>query len=523
MIEIRKYQGLIFFLFGVIFVFVFKWGMDYSSTNEFCEGCHVHPQATQSWRLGAHFDNKSGVVINCVDCHLPPAGTAYLMAKTSTGVRDIIGMIFTDTDNINWELKSSRDMASKHVFKSSCIACHQNLYPRTLSTKGSDAHLYYDQHSDALRCINCHLETGHFHKIKSELSTETEIDDEIKELYKYPAEVDSFLSFKEMIPGTATDFNMIAIPAGTLLVGSPETESYRREDEGPQRKVVVDPFWMGESEVTWNEYEIFLKEAGVQGRSEDQYHFVNHSGSIDAVTGPTPAYGNPDQGWGKGKRPAITMTHFAAQKYCEWLSVKTDKTYRLPTEAEWEYACRAGTHSAYFFASEPEQLSESRFWNRIFGMDTTVINRYVKYSLNSQGKTHLPHSVAANPFGLVHMLGNVREFCSDLYQSDIYAFYTDDIIDNPTGPVSGSQYVVRGGSFKTAAENLRSATRDFTREDRWLLTDPQNPKSLWWYSDCNDVGFRVVCQYAHSEKYSDGLGIGNWELGIGNLSTNDTN
>ena len=93
------------------------------------------------------------------------------------------------------------------------------------------------------------------------------------------------------------------------------------------------------------------------------------------------------------------------------------------------------------------------------------------------------------------MLGNVREFCSDLYQSDIYAFYRDEIINNPTGPVSGNRYVVRGGSFKTAAENLRSAARDFTREDRWLLTDPQNPKSLWWYSDCNDVGFRVVCQY----------------------------
>jgi formylglycine-generating enzyme required for sulfatase activity len=499
MSELLKYKGLLFFILGVLFILIFNWSMDYTSTNEFCEGCHVHPQASQSWRLGAHFDNKSGVVVSCVDCHLPPGGAAYLMAKTTTGLRDVIGMIFKNTEKINWEMKSTREMASEHVFKSSCIYCHQNLYPRTLSKKGSEAHLYYDQKSDVLRCINCHLETGHFHRKMSGPEEPIRTDEISRQLYKYPAVLDSFISFKEMIPGTSTDFEMIALPGGTTLIGSPESETYRREDEGPQIKIKINPFWMGKWEVAWEEYEIFLKEAGVQGRSEDQYQYVKQSNTVDAVTGPTPAYGNPDQGWGKGKRPAITMSHFAAQKYCEWLSKKTGKTYRLPTEAEWEYACRATTSSAYFFDSEPEQLSENRLWNRIFGMDTTVINQFVRYSLNSQGKTHPPQSVGANPFGLLHMLGNVREFCSDWYQSNSYSLYTDEIIENPSGPDSGTQYVVRGGSFRTVADNLRSAARDHTEEDRWLLTDPQRPKSLWWYSDCNDVGFRVVCEYDEKE------------------------
>jgi formylglycine-generating enzyme required for sulfatase activity len=494
MLKLLKYRGLLFFVTGILFVVLFKWGLDYSSTNEFCESCHVHPQAFQSWRLGNHFDNKSGVTVDCVDCHLPPEGLPYLTAKASTGIRDILGMVFTDTDNINWELKSSREKAAEHVYKAGCINCHQNLYPRTLSNKGSEAHLYYDQKSEVLRCINCHLETGHFSSKKSEPVFSYKTESRIEQIYDLPAEVDTFQNFREMIPGTTVDFEMIALPGGSFFIGSPESETYRQNDEGPRKKIRIRPFFIGKLEVTWDEYDAFLRETGVQGRTGQSYQDESQPGSVDAVTGPTPAYGHPDQGWGRGKRPAITMTHYAATKYCEWLSDKTGKIYRLPTEAEWEYACRGGTESAYFFESEPEQLSEDRLWNKIIGIDTMVINQYVIFSLNSMGKTQLPESVNPNPFGLIHMLGNVREFCADWYQEDVYSSYMDNVED-PSGPISGDHYVVRGGSFKTAPMDLRSATRDYTRQDRWLLTDPQIPKSLWWYSDCNDVGFRVVCEY----------------------------
>jgi formylglycine-generating enzyme required for sulfatase activity len=138
------------------------------------------------------------------------------------------------------------------------------------------------------------------------------------------------------------------------------------------------------------------------------------------------------------------MTHHAAEQYCVWLSQKTGKNYRLPTEAEWEYACRGQTKSAYFFPGSPAQFSQNRLWNKIFGTDTTFINSHMVYAANSNGKTEVPTRLKMNPFGLVNMLGNVKEFCSDWYGKDTYRYYPEDppIID-PKGPSEGKEYVIR--------------------------------------------------------------------------------
>ena len=91
------------------------------------------------------------------------------------------------------------------------------------------------------------------------------------------------------------------------------------------------------------------------------------------------------------------------------------------------------------------------------------------------------------------MLGNVKEFCLDWYTPDAYNMYPEDgLIINPAGPESGTEHVVRGGSYKSDPADIRSAARDRTYHDKWLLTDPQSPKSIWWYSDSKDVGFRIV-------------------------------
>ena len=476
----------------MIFLFLINVGLESTSTNEFCESCHVHPQATQSWKQGAHVYNQSGVTVNCVDCHLPPDGIARLTAKASTGLRDVYGYFFMDSSDFNWEQKSLRESAIHHVYKSACLNCHQNLFPPMLSKKGEDAHIYYDQKPDELRCISCHLQTGHYHEMK-----EIEIDEQTmnKEIYKSAAVVDSFTSFTETIPDSKIDFKMIAIPSGTFKMGSPEEEEYRKENEGPQVAVQIANFWMGETEVTWDEFLVYLKETGKEGRTEDQLKDIEKNNNVDGISGPTPFYGNPGQGWGKGKRPAITMTHNAAKKYCEWLSLKTGKKYRLPTEAEWEYACRANTEGAYFFNGEPSDYTARGFWKNIFGVDTTTISGYVVYDQNSYNKTAHTDHIKKNPFGLKNMLGNVREFCSDYFNDGVYSNYSADTqVINPTGPVAGKEFVVRGGSFKSDASELRCAARDHTRQVSWLLTDPQIPKSIWWYSDCNDVGFRVVCE-----------------------------
>jgi formylglycine-generating enzyme required for sulfatase activity len=123
-----------------------------------------------------------------------------------------------------------------------------------------------------------------------------------------------------------------------------------------------------------------------------------------------------------------------------------------------------------------------------------VINSYVVYKVNSQARTKAPEMVRANPFGLKNMLGNVAEFCSDLYAPNSYKTAMGEILNNPTGPENGQEHVIRGGSFKSDAKDTRSAARDFTRTTAWLMTDPQMPKSVWWYSDSNDVGFRIVCE-----------------------------
>ena len=213
----------------------------------------------------------------------------------------------------------------------------------------------------------------------------------------------------------------------------------------------------------------------------------------DAISGPTPPYGIPTQGWGGGKRPAITMSQYAAQTYCQWLSKSTGKKYRLPTEAEWEYACRAGTETPYFFEGEPKRFSGKGLRPKIFGIDTTLISRFVVYAHNSGGKTQEPSMVQANPLGLKNMSGNVLEYCSDWYAQDAYEG-TETKVTNPQGPQNGTEHVVRGGYYASEAGDLRSAARASTDSEAWLKTDCQQPKSMWWYSDFKAIGFRVVCE-----------------------------
>jgi formylglycine-generating enzyme required for sulfatase activity len=250
---------------------------------------------------------------------------------------------------------------------------------------------------------------------------------------------------------------------------------------------------MAEVEITWDQFWAFYGETMSEGRTHPSVIYANNTREdIDAVSGPTPPFGLPDQGWGMGNRPAITMTHYSAETFCQWLRLKTGKNYRLPTEAEWEYAARGGTQTAYFFEGSPKDYTNESFWNGIFGADTTFINRYTVYANNSNNRSQEPSKVQANPFGLKNMLGNVMEYCADWYAEDAYSQLQDGA-KNPTGPSSGTEYVVRGGTYASDASELRSAARGCTDHEAWLRTDPQNPKSIWWYSDIKGIGFRVVC------------------------------
>ncbi|MDR2815544.1 MAG: SUMF1/EgtB/PvdO family nonheme iron enzyme [Proteiniphilum sp.] len=501
----RKGFFLIIGIFiGIVFVAVLYQTSVYFSTNESCMMCHVHPHVEDSWMLSVHVNNSSGVMVNCVDCHLPPKDDtwAHYSVKMALGARDLWGYLTKDSAKIDWDKKSELEHAVKYIPNESCVKCHQNLFPQGITDEGITAHLYYEENAEKLdlQCISCHLDAGHYNPNYSHgqmtgipgMTGATAVDASL--FYKESATVTTFADYTEQIPGTAVSFNMIAIKGGTFTMGSPGKEPFRNPDESPQHEVSLSPFFMAEVETTWDQYWVFYAETMSEGRTPPETVYRNNLNAmgVDAISGPTPPFGYPDQGWGQGDRPAITMTHYAAETFCQWLSEKTGKKYRLPTEAEWEYAARGGTETPYFFPGSPKDFSNQGFMRNIFKPKTDSIASYVIYDKNSDGRTQPPSLVMPNPFGLKNMLGNVMEYTVDKYDPEAYA-KRSGVTHNPR-VAEGEEWVVRGGFYSSDAADVRSANRAYTQHDAWLRTDPQLPKSIWWYSDIKGVGFRVVCE-----------------------------
>jgi len=473
----------------------------YFSTNESCMICHVHPHVEKSWKLSSHYNNRSGTKVNCVDCHLPPKNQTWehYTFKARLGLKDVWGYYTKDSADFDWDKKSELEHAVKYIPNQSCKECHYNLFPEGVTDDAIIAHLYYEDNEKKLdlQCISCHLDAGHYNPnykhSKLSVSRDFLTKADPSTYFKTAAQVDSFEDFYEQLPGTPLSFKMVAIPGGTFKMGSPEKEAFRNEDESPVHSVSLSPFFMSEIQITWDLFWAFYINTMSEGRTPPENVFANNSRpDVDAISGPTPPFGFPDQGWGGGDRPAITMTHYAAETFCQWLSQKTGKKYRLPTEAEWEYAARGGTETPYFFPGNPKDFSDKGFWRKFFSADTDGISTHVIYTKNSRNKTQEPSAVKANPFGLKNMLGNVMEYCADKYDPKAYSKRGDNTVD----PISteGTEWVVRGGNYASDASDLRCAARDHTKHDAWMKTDPQQPKSIWWYSDIRGIGFRVVCE-----------------------------
>jgi len=486
---------------GVVIVLTLYQVSVHTSTNAYCVSCHVHPHADESWKLSAHVNNRSGVRVNCVDCHLPPKNQtwSHYSAKVRLGIKDLWGYYTKDSTDFDWDRKSELEQAVKSIPNQSCKECHHNLFPEGVSDDAIIAHIYYEDNEKKLdlHCINCHLDAGHYNPnykhSRLVINRELQSKADTSSYFKTSTRIDKFEDFYEQLPGTPLSFKMVAIPGGTFRMGSPENEPFRREDEGPVHNVALSPFFMSEVEVTWDLYWAFYVNTMSEGRTPPENIFANNSrADVDAISGPTPPFGFPDQGWGGGDRPAITMTHYAAEIFCLWLSQRTGKKYRLPTEAEWEYAARGGTETPYFFPGNPKDFSNIGFWRKFFSPTTDVISNYVIYEKNSRNKTQEPSAVKANPFGLKNTLGNAMEYCADKYDPKAYSKRGDHAV-NPVS-TEGTEWVVRGGNYASDASEVRSAARDHTRHDAWLKTDPQQPKSIWWYSDIRGIGFRVVCE-----------------------------
>ena len=282
----------------------------------------------------------------------------------------------------------------------------------------------------------------------------------------------NFKNYTQKIGGSPQVYDMVAIPGGEFLMGSPASEKGRRPDEGPQHKVKIEPFWMGKTEVIWDIYDLYAfknMEKEMAARHPDPDKSVQKT---DASTRPSPPYVDMSFGMGRSGYPAINMTQYAAIHFCKWLYEKTGIFYRLPTEAEWEYACRAGSKTAYSF-----------------GADDAKIDEYAWYRKNSDAAYKKIGQKKPNAFGLHDMHGNVMEWTLDQYIPDYYG-------KKPAGeayaPVTELYpTAVRGGSWDDEPGDLRSAARTPSKPE-WKVLDPQLPKSEWWMTSASFVGFRVV-------------------------------
>ena len=238
--------------------------------------------------------------------------------------------------------------------------------------------------------------------------------------------------YVETLPGSMVKMRMIPIPGGTVKIRN--------------QVVTVKPFWMARTETPWEAFDVFIA-SGPPSPSYGQ-------GEIppDAVARPSKSFHLPDLGWGHNGYPAINVSFLSAQMFCRWLSAGAGKKYRLPTESEWELACRAGV-------SGPWKI------------DKALLPKIAWYAGNSDGMTQPVGKKQPNKWGLHDMFGNPGEWASDLEGKPVLCGGT--FLDGPAGQFPGMR---------------RRQT------PKWQETDPQFPKSRWWLADGKFVGFRLVCE-----------------------------
>lgn len=249
--------------------------------------------------------------------------------------------------------------------------------------------------------------------------------------------------YRETIAGTLVDFDMMPVPGGAVTI--PDAAA----PDG-QRAVEVEPFWIGRTEVTWDEFDVWM--LGLDTEPERR-------AGIDAESRPSRPYGAPDRGFGHAGFAAISVTYQAAESYAEWLSEKTGKPYRLPTWAEWRLACLSNLGTAG--AATPSDAGALP--------DPSAVDAQAWHAGNSSRATHAAATQAPGSLGVFDMLGNAGEWAS-----------------NPTG-----EPALHGGTYGDDPADIHCGAR-IEQQRSWNERDPQIPKSSWWLSDGPFAGFRLV-------------------------------
>jgi len=264
----------------------------------------------------------------------------------------------------------------------------------------------------------------------------------------------------------SVNMKLALIPAGEFLMGAPESDRDAAKDEGPQHRVRISrPFYIGIHEVTVGQFRAFAEAAGYKTAAE--------SGASSGFNGETHSFQYDQRGfhwrnlgWTRtDDHPVLNVNWFDAVAFCEWLSKKEDRKYRLPTEAQWEYACRAGTQARFIDGDDVANLE------RIANVqDQSLAAKKPRFS-NSDSTEYFTRPVPwddkypfsapvgsfqLNAFGLYDMLGNAKEWCRDWYGAD---YYRNSPASDPTGPESGEARIVRGGAFLHQGRQCRVSWR----------------------------------------------------------------
>ncbi len=268
-----------------------------------------------------------------------------------------------------------------------------------------------------------------------------------------------------------TGMRFVFVPGGCFNMGSRRDEPGRDGDEGPVHRVCLDGFWMGCCEVTVREFGIFVNETRYKTDAEREGYSWIYSGTWQKKAGfdwKNPGFPQDENS------PVVNVSWNDAKKMAGWLSEKNGRIFRLPTEAEWEYACRAGTATSRFWGDDPGMACE--YANVA---DEAAKSRFPAWHIHQCNDGFVFTSPAGkfkpNAFGLYDMLGNVWEWCEDNYLARSYQSYPSR---NPLVRKRGvSDLVIRGGSWYSRPRYVRSASRDHLHDS---------------HRRGNDVGFRLV-------------------------------
>lgn len=254
---------------------------------------------------------------------------------------------------------------------------------------------------------------------------------------------------KIAIPGSNVHIEMVFLDPGNLTKAGKELS--------------LSGFWMSTCEVTFDAFSLFQ----LKGKDSNASSWKEGKYKVDGVTRPTPQYIDYTFGMGSaGGFPAVSMTQQGALRFCEWLYQKTGQFFRLPTEAEWEYACKAGD-------GYPGELDE-KAWHQA----------------NSEDKYQKVGQKQPNAWGLYDMLGNVAEWTLDSYVED-YSAAIAEAKDPWIRPTAKHSRTVKGGSYSDSETDCSCEARVKSLA-RWQDRDPNLPKSIWWNTDAPFVGFRLV-------------------------------